>query len=240
MFVTEGEANRWFLKSLWKQYRDCARCPLSETRGQVVFGDGHCGADLLVVGEAPGETEDKLGRAFVGKCGFVLRRALKIAGLEDEAFITNAVMCRPPKNRTPERIERLACQPRLVKVCEILRPRVILLVGRTAALWAGVKEVGANRGLLKRECWPELPGIARVRLQAVVLTYHPSWILRQETRRKKTTAIKMLVADLRKTRKALDRARERWPDQEPAEVATPKMFKKFSKKREAVYDKGAE
>lgn len=206
-FMSDAECNRYLLSNLKKNYESCDGCSLSAERTNVVFGSGYCGAELLVVGEAPGEQEDLEGKPFVGPSGFILRKLAKRVGIEFEkvAFITNTVMCRPPKNRKPERDERQACLSRLQQTADILRPSVILLVGATAGHWAGFRELGVNRGLVPREKWTQL-GLkdGAVRLRAVVLTYHPAWVMRQGTKEAKQLALSKIADDLRIVKKVLD------------------------------------
>lgn len=193
--------------SLASSWRNCDRCPLSCTRKRVVLGEGRRGADLLIVGEAPGEAEDESGRPFTGPSGALLRRVCRALGIDPvrEALITNVVGCRPPRNRRPEPREREACAPRLERMVKLLRPRVVLLLGASAAKWAGLDEVGKHRGALPRESWP--PGIMGIDTRGVVLTYHPAFLLRQETKQAKRVALARFVADVRKAREILHAAR---------------------------------
>ncbi len=196
--------------ALRTKWQNCDRCPLSCERNKVVIGEGTRASDILVVGEAPGEQEDKYGRPFVGPAGVLIRRVCLALGLDmrHDALVTNRVACRPPNNRKPHAAELKACLPRLEAMANLLRPRAILLLGATAAAWAGLPDVGKHRGLVPREQWPVglTHGVARLR--AVVLTYHPSWVLRQETTQAKRIALAKLCADLRKLRNVVLAARE--------------------------------
>jgi len=90
--------------------RDCQRCPLHRSRTNLVFGEGNPEADLMFIGEAPGETEDQTGRPFVGKAGQLLTQILAAVGIQrEEVYITNVVKCRPPGNRVPTKTEMDAC-----------------------------------------------------------------------------------------------------------------------------------
>ena len=113
--------------------RACLACPLSGTRTQAVPGTGPATARIMAVGEAPGETEDRLGRPFVGAAGNVLTKLLNGIGLDrDDIYITNVVKCRPPGNRDPLPEEVAFCAPFLDAQIEIIRPDVILILGRHA------------------------------------------------------------------------------------------------------------
>jgi uracil-DNA glycosylase family 4 len=111
----------------------CTACPLHARRTQAVPGTGPATARIMAVGEGPGETEDRLGQPFVGAAGSVLTRLLQSIGLRrEDIYITNTVKCRPPGNRDPEPAEVEACSPFLDAQVEIIRPDVILLLGRHA------------------------------------------------------------------------------------------------------------
>ena len=149
----------------------CRRCGLCEGRRQAVLGVGDTRADWLFVGEGPGAEEDARGEPFVGQAGKLLDNMLAAIGLRRGAdvYIANAVKCRPPANRTPEAEETAACWPWLERQIELIRPRLIVALGRPAAqtlLQAEVK-IGAARGRLHR--YRDIP---------VVVTYHPAYLLR--------------------------------------------------------------
>jgi uracil-DNA glycosylase family 4 len=112
----------------------CRRCPLCEGRTQVVPGKGPRPAKLVIVGEAPGAEEDRVGAPFVGRAGALLDRALAAAGVaRDQVFITNVVKCRPPDNRKPLPAERAACRPFLEGELETAGAAVVVALGGTAA-----------------------------------------------------------------------------------------------------------
>jgi uracil-DNA glycosylase len=113
---------------------DCRRCPLWAGRARIVVDRGNPRARVLAVGEAPGETEDREGRAFVGRAGRTLDRVMASAGLDTNRhmLIANVAKCRPPGNRPPSRQEAEACLPYLRRQMELLRPRLVLLLGATA------------------------------------------------------------------------------------------------------------
>jgi len=111
----------------------CERCPLAETRGQVVFGAGDPEAQLMLVGEAPGYHEDQGGDPFAGQTGELLARLLHGIGLErEEVYLANVLKCRPPQNRDPLEAEIAACEPHLFRQIELIRPRVVATLGNFA------------------------------------------------------------------------------------------------------------
>jgi uracil-DNA glycosylase family 4 len=208
-FATEEEAAACYLAGSEEKWSSCQRCPLGATRTKLVYGEGHPQPELLILGEAPGEAEDLSGVPFVGEAGVILRRALRSrhVGLgEARIYIANVVACRPPQNRKPEKGEREACEPRLHELVRILRPKAILLLGLSAAHWCGIRELGANRGIVPRSNWPAF-GEALLRLRAIVLTYHPSYILHMEKRVRKEVAFAQFVGDLVLARRVLEKIR---------------------------------
>ncbi|HRI55514.1 MAG TPA: uracil-DNA glycosylase [Anaerolineae bacterium] len=119
------------LDQLAAQIRACQRCRLAQTRGQAVPGEGPENAPILLIGEGPGAQEDRQGRPFVGRSGALLEKLLASIGLSrGDVFIANVVKCRPPENRDPLPDEIAACQPYLDRQVELLRPRLILTLGR--------------------------------------------------------------------------------------------------------------
>jgi DNA polymerase len=121
------------LVALYKEARACERCPLHETRTQVVFGAGNADADLMFVGEAPGQQEDLQGLPFVGRAGKLLDQLLEEVGLSrDEVFIANVLKSRPPGNRDPQPEEIAACRPYLDRQIELIEPNVICTLGNFA------------------------------------------------------------------------------------------------------------
>ena len=158
-------------EALEQQIRDCRACTLCERRTQAVPGVGDREADWLIVGEGPGAEEDQRGEPFVGQAGKLLDAMLAAIGLRrgQNVYIANAVKCRPPGNRTPEADEMATCQPYLERQIELIRPRIIVALGRPAAqtLLGGEVKIAAARGrLFDRNGIP------------VVVTYHPAYLLR--------------------------------------------------------------
>jgi len=148
----------------------CRKCQLGSSRLHSVPGEGDPRAGLVVVGEAPGATEDETGRPFVGRAGQLLTEILKAIGLaREEVFICNVLKCRPPLNRDPEPLEVAACSPYLHRQLELLGPRVILAMGRPAAHAL----LGSNASL------NELRGrVHRYLGIPTIVTYHPAALLR--------------------------------------------------------------
>lgn len=137
------------LDSLAKQIRRCTKCPLHASRTKAVPGDGPATAALMIIGEAPGQSEDECGRPFVGLAGRWLTDRLKEAGLDRrDVFITNTVKCRPPGNRTPKRMEVETCTSLYLREqIRLVNPRWILLLGSVAAkALLGLPTVRAARG----------------------------------------------------------------------------------------------
>lgn len=123
------------MEQLRKECLDCQRCELCRTRTNVVFGKGNPNADIMFIGEGPGEQEDIQGLPFVGRAGQLLDKMLDAAGIPTEAiYIANTVKCRPPKNRDPLPEEKEACRGWLEKQIELIDPKVIISLGRISAV----------------------------------------------------------------------------------------------------------
>lgn len=171
----------------------CHKCSLCETRTQTVFGVGSQTADWMIIGEAPGAEEDRRGEPFVGRAGKLLDEMLRAIGLDRQtAFIANILKCRPPNNRDPSVDEAAACRAWLDRQIELVQPRIVLAVGRIAAqrLLDSDAPVGRMRG---REYFlndGQLP---------VVVTYHPAYLLRSPSQKRK------VWHDLCLARKLIDR-----------------------------------
>jgi len=166
--------------------RRCTLCDLHLSRTHAVPGEGPAHARILLVGEAPGRNEDEAGRPFCGPAGKLLDRALRAAGIRrDRVFITNAVKCRPPGNRTPRRVEVAACRPYMVSQAEAVRPRVIVALGQTA-----VRDLfgpGASLAGLRGQ-WAVFAG------RPAIGTYHPAGVLYNRR------LFRTLVRDLRRAK----------------------------------------
>jgi len=149
----------------------CKACPLCQQRRQAVLGVGDLNPDWLFVGEGPGAEEDVKGEPFVGQAGKLLDNMLAALGIArgNKVYIGNAVKCRPPGNRTPEAAEIAACRPWLERQIALLKPKVIVLLGK-AAVHSVLHDDSSLASL--RGCRYEYQGIP------VVVTYHPAYLLR--------------------------------------------------------------
>lgn len=166
------------LATLAAEVAGCVRCPhLASTRTQTVFGEGNPNARLMFVGEAPGADEDRSGRPFVGRAGMLLTDMItKGMGLQrEDVYIANVLKSRPPENRTPEPDEISHCLPYLERQIEIIRPEFLCLLGKTAA--SALLETSLPMSRLRGK-WHRYRGIP------VVVTYHPSYLLRNPPAKK--------------------------------------------------------
>lgn len=166
----------------WKELEEscfqCTNCPLCQTRNQVVFGVGNREADVLFVGEGPGEQEDLQGEPFVGPAGKLLDDMLSIVDLNREnCYIANIVKCRPPHNRDPRDEEQDACIGYLRNQVALIRPKIIVCLGRIAAkrLIAEDYRITQEHGI-----WLQRNGFW------ITAIYHPSALLRDVTKRPET------------------------------------------------------
>ena len=158
---------------------NCTLCDLHRTRTQTVFGEGHPAADWLIIGEAPGADEDRLGEPFVGRAGQLLTSMLRAMGLaREEVFIANILKCRPPNNRDPQSNEVNSCGAYLRQQIELIQPKIILVVGRIAAqsLLNVETPIGKMRGQEYTYQDTDIP---------VVATYHPAYLLRSPQQKRK-------------------------------------------------------
>ncbi len=156
----------------------CLDCPLHAKRNKTVFGVGDENADWMFVGEGPGADEDALGDPFVGQAGKLLDNMLAAIGLKrgEDVYIANIVKCRPPGNRNPEPDEARQCEPYLQRQIELVKPRLIIALGRVAALnlLAEDATIASLRGRVL-----DYKGIP------LVVTYHPAYLLRSLTDKSK-------------------------------------------------------
>jgi len=184
--VNVDERREW--NELRKKVAGCVACPLHQGRTQTVFGVGNESADWLVVGEAPGAEEDRLGEPFVGRAGHLLDEMLKALGQSREtAYIANILKCRPPNNRDPQPEEAATCAPYLERQIDLVNPRIILAVGRIAAqnLLSTDTPIGRMRGRVFHFGPREVP---------VVVTYHPAYLLRRPSEKGKAWRDLLLAA----------------------------------------------
>ncbi|HEV2669618.1 MAG TPA: uracil-DNA glycosylase [Gemmatimonadales bacterium] len=148
----------------------CQKCKLCGGRTNTVPGEGPATAQLVVVGEGPGRTEDETGRPFVGRAGELLTKILEAIKLpRDQVFICNVVKCRPPENRLPQYDEIAACMPYLYRQIDLVKPKVILAMGGTAA--QSLLNTKQSLGALRNQ-------VHRFRGIPLVVTYHPAALLR--------------------------------------------------------------
>lgn len=171
------EAMDW--EALQREVSGCTRCGLCQGRTQTVFGVGSQTANFMVIGEAPGAEEDRQGEPFVGRAGRLLDQMLLAIGRSraDSAYITNIVKCRPPRNRDPEAEEAAACRPYLRRQIELLKPAMILAVGRVAA--QNLLETDAPLVRLRGRVHRTAEGMP------VLVTYHPAYLLRSPGEKRK-------------------------------------------------------
>ncbi|NTV05191.1 MAG: uracil-DNA glycosylase [Chlorobiaceae bacterium] len=158
------------LAKLQETAKECRKCRLASTRRNVVVGEGNPRADMVIIGEAPGADEDASGRPFVGRSGQLLGKILQAVHFErEEVYICNILKCRPPGNRNPLQDEIFCCMPWLLRQLEIIKPEIILILGKVAAntILENNLSMGVMRGRLIR--WKEFD---------CFVTYHPAALLR--------------------------------------------------------------
>ena len=157
----------------------CTRCSLCQTRTQTVFGVGNQQAEWIIVGEAPGAEEDRQGEPFVGRAGQLLNSMLRAIGLaREQVYIANVLKCRPPGNRDPASGEAAECLPYLEQQIALLKPKLMLAVGRIAA--QNLLRTDVTLGRLRQQV--HRFGLSQVPL---VVTYHPAYLLRTPTDKRK-------------------------------------------------------
>ena len=163
-------------QALSAEVHDCNQCRLAGTRTNVVFGVGNPNADLMFIGEAPGRDEDEQGEPFVGRAGQLLTDIIKAMKLtRDDVYIANVIKCRPPENRNPEADELDACRPFIRRQVELIKPRVIVALGRFGlqSLTEKSYAITAVRGQ-----WLDYNGVK------LMPTYHPAYLLRNPAAKK--------------------------------------------------------
>lgn len=192
--MSESTTKQQLFAQLHEECLQCQKCPLWETRTNVVFGVGNPDSPILIIGEGPGEQEDLQGEPFVGAAGKLLDDMLQLIGLDrSKLYIANIVKCRPPRNRDPLKEEQEACMPWLEQQMARMQPQVILCLGRVAAqrMIRPDFKITQDHGKWYRQ--------GNQRLMAI---YHPSALLRDESKRPET------FADLREFRRYV---REQYP-----------------------------
>ncbi len=178
------------LPQLMEILGDCRRCKLSKERANIVYGVGHPDANVMFVGEAPGADEDRRGEPFVGRAGTLLTdiitKGMKLR--REDVYIANVVKCRPPRNRDPEVDEVASCEPFLIRQIELVKPQVIIALGRFAVqtLLRSKTPISRLRGQ-----WHDYRGIR------LMPTFHPAYLLRNPAEKRLVWEdIKKVLQDL--------------------------------------------
>ena len=173
-FLKKNAAHKTYpapqLKALRDKIGECKRCKLSENRNNVVFGEGSPSADIMFIGEGPGREEDLQARPFVGAAGKLLTNLIVKLGLKrEDVYIANIIKCRPPNNRNPEDDEVASCRPFVEEQIGIIKPKVIVCLGRIAAqaLLKVKTPISRMRGNFFK--YSDIP---------VMPTFHPAYLLR--------------------------------------------------------------
>jgi len=179
------------INALRAEMGDCQRCKLARGRRHIVLGSGNPEANLMFVGEALGADEDEQGEPFVGAAGQLLTKMIKAMGFDrSEVYICNIIKCRPPSNRNPEPDEIAACEQFLRKQIAIVQPRIIVALGKFAAQFLCGEDTPITRLRGNLRTYNEIP---------VMPTYHPAFLLRDESRKGEAWAdLKQVMAMLGK------------------------------------------
>lgn len=177
-------------ESLYKECCECSKCALSESRTNCVFGVGNQNADLLFVGEAPGEQEDKTGTPFVGRAGKLLDQFLFAVDIpREKVYIANILKCRPPKNRDPLPEEEEACIDFLRRQVRLIKPKVIVCLGRISAM----KLIKPDFKITKEHGeWFEKGNLL------ITAVYHPAALLRDPRKKEE------MLEDMKKIKSKID------------------------------------
>jgi DNA polymerase len=207
--TSEDRATR--LRLLQTEAEGCTRCRLHEGRTTVVFGDGAANADLMFIGEGPGQHEDEQGLPFVGRSGQLLSTLLERVGLSrPEVYIANVVKCRPPGNRDPRPDEIEACKGYLIEQLRIIDPAVVVTLGNFSTKLLLKTEVGITR--MRGRIYPWWG-------RHVVPTFHPAAALRNGPR-----VVDEMVSDLRLAVSVIEQP----PEAQSAEPSEPQQIEMFS------------
>jgi DNA polymerase len=164
------------LNQVYESLEGCKRCKLCKGRTNIVLGEGSTKPEILFVGEAPGAKEDETGRPFVGRSGQLLTKMIEAMGVKrEEVFIANVVKCRPPENRPPKPEEVEQCRPFLEAQIKMLKPKVVVALGKTAAfnLLQTKESIGDLRGKIHSYQGTKL-----------IATFHPAYLLRNPPAKK--------------------------------------------------------
>lgn len=166
------------LQNLADKVSNCTQCSLHQGRTQTVFARGNPQAKLMVIGEAPGFYEDQQGKPFVGKAGILLDKMLAAIGInEEQVYIANVIKCRPPNNRDPQLMEIEACQSYLQQQIDLIKPKLLLAVGRFAGQFLAKNNIPLNRLRNQLQYYDQTP---------FFVTYHPAYLLRNPRDKKQT------------------------------------------------------
>ena len=167
--------DEWAL--LATEVQQCTKCALCQTRTQTVFGSGNTQADWLLIGEAPGQSEDQQGLPFVGPAGQLLTEMIRAMGLSrDGVYIANIIKCRPPGNRDPHVDEVVNCRPYLQRQVALIQPKIILAVGRVAAQTLLNTDLPLSKLRGKVHMLNDTP---------LIVVYHPAYLLRSLLEKRK-------------------------------------------------------
>ena len=168
---SNGDGAAWKdLESFYNEIKECQLCPLGATRTKFVFGVGNPNADLMLIGEAPGRNEDLQGEPFVGRAGQLLDKILAAIDLSrEEVYIANVLKCRPPNNRDPLKSESDTCQPYLKQQIELIKPKLILALGRVSGAWLLGEDLALKDMRNKSYIYNGIE---------MMVTYHPAALLR--------------------------------------------------------------
>ena len=175
------------LHSFYNEIKNCTKCSLSKSRTQLVFGIGNPNADIVIVGEAPGKNEDLQGEPFVGRGGKLLDKILEAINLNrKKVFILNVLKCRPPENRDPKPQEISECEPYLKKQLQLINPKLIIALGRIAAMTL-LKTKDSLTNMRNK--------IHKYENIDLIVTYHPAALLRNPNFKKPTWEDFKLIRD---------------------------------------------
>jgi len=187
--VAGSSDNAAVLDAMARSISDCELCGLCKGRTQTVFGVGNPNARLMFIGEAPGRDEDAQGEPFVGRAGQLLTDIIKAMKLRrEDVYIANVVKCRPPENRNPEPDEMESCRPFILKQIEIIRPEVIVTLGKVPLQGLFRKNMAITR---TRGTWLSFEGVK------LMPTYHPAYLLRNPSAKRDVWSdMKLVMAEL--------------------------------------------
>jgi uracil-DNA glycosylase family 4 len=176
------------LDDIADEVSQCQRCPLHQTRTQTVFGRGSAKAKLMIIGEAPGLEEDQHGSPFVGPSGDLLNKMLAAMDFtEEDVYIANVLKCRPPDNRDPKQEEMAQCADYLIEQIQLISPRVIMTLGSVASHFLLDTKVSISQLRGQRFIYQGTP---------LIVSYHPSYLLRKPSEKRKAYADWLLIRRL--------------------------------------------